>query len=136
MERKEIIKCLEHIRLEETLFQREKERKALSAAVRKMKYDPLKRMVIILAIAVLVMTAAWAGIGIGSAEMKGKPMAPISDTQEAYSYEGMEEGDIRITTNSDNFIRLSNHTIIITDKTLPEVEKEIRLVKILERERQ
>lgn len=135
MERKEVIECLENLRLEEKLFKRERESKALSAAIRKMKHDALKKWVMILLVAVSVVTAAWIGVGIGAAEEEQHDIPRGAETTEVYSY--VFDGDnVIITTDADHFIRLSGNTVLITDKELPEVEKEIRFVRIMESERQ
>lgn len=71
MERKEIIECLEQLQLEETVFNRQKESKALRVAIRVLKNETLKKAIFIGLAAAGILAAAWIGftIGIDAANM-------------------------------------------------------------------
>lgn len=88
--------------------------------------------VVIVFLAALIPLSFMIGVGIGAAEEEQHDIPKGAETTEVYSY--VFDGDnVIITTDTDHFIRLSGNTVLITDKELPEVEKEIRFVKILER---
>lgn len=125
MKRKEAIKHLENLRLEETVFKREKETKALKIALRRMKYDGLKNWVAAITAAVAISTSVWVGFGMGAAAAE----KDIPKPKGVYSIE--EAGKtIVITTTKDNLWRLSDQTVIVSDKALSEIEKEVRFWKI------
>lgn len=89
--------------------------------------------VVIAFLATLLPLSFMIGMNMGIIEVleEEEPQALATEMTNVYKCEYRDD-EIMITTDSDYFIRLSDHTVIITDKVLTEVEKEIRFVKILE----
>lgn len=124
MTRKEMIKCLEQLRFEEeTCFNRRKEKRALRVAIRTMKYDRIKTVIMILLAAILIMSAVWLAIGLADNAQAEDYKPATGRCYDITFYDGVNRVDI--TTGIEYMNKLSDDTLIVTDRSLDEVIVEI-----------
>jgi len=124
MTRKEMIECLEQLRFEEeTHFNRRKEKRALRVAIRTMKCDRIKTVIMILLAAILIMSAAWFAIGLIDNARAEDYKPEKGRCYDITLYDGVNRVDI--TTGIEYINRLSEDTVIVTDRSLDEVIVEI-----------
>lgn len=124
MTRKEMIKCLEQLRFEEeTCFNRRKEKRALRVAIKTMKCDRIKTVIMILLAAILIMSAVWLAIGLADNARTECYETVKGRCYDITFYDGTDRVDI--TTGIEYINRLSEDTVIVTDRSLDEVIEEI-----------
>lgn len=95
----------------------------------------LTRTCLCIAAAVTVLTAFWVGFGLGLAEQEPEPVEknvmviePVSEgvrAGEVYTTEIWDDGEVRIVTTQGYINQLSEHTVIVTDRSLDDVQQEI-----------
>lgn len=99
-----------------------------------MKRDKLKTGVKILCISQCVFIAFILGLGVGGMFEPEKvkkevvEIEPISEgvaMGEVYSIEIWENGEVRVVTSQRFINQLSEHTVLITDRSLDDVQQEI-----------
>ena len=96
----------------------------------------LTRTCLCIAAAVTVLTAFWVGFGLGLAEQEPEPVEknvtviePVSEgvrAGEVYTTEIWDNGEARIMTTVPYVQQVSEHTVIITDRDMSAVVKEIQ----------
>lgn len=123
MTRKEAIKFLEQLRMEEDLFKKSKESRALRMAVKTMKRDRMKRAILMLFAAVIIVSAVWLVIGIKSNTQAEDYEPAKGRCYDITFYDGANK--VEITTGIEYINKLSEDTVIVTDKSLDEVIEEI-----------
>ena len=95
----------------------------------------LTRTCLCIAAAVTVLTAFWVGFGLGLAEQEPEPVEknvtviePVSEgvrAGEVYTTEIWDTGEVRIVTEQGYINQLSEHTVVVTDRSLDDVQQEI-----------
>ena len=95
----------------------------------------LTRTCLCIAAAVTVLTAFWVGFGLGLAEQEPEPVEknvtviePVSEgvrAGEVYTTEIWDNGEVRIITDQRYINQLSEHTVVVTDRSLDDVPQEI-----------
>lgn len=93
----------------------------------------LTRICLCIAIAVAVLTVFWIGFGLGisqpqKVQEKVTVIEPVSKgvaEGEIYTTEIWDNGEVRIVTTQGYINQLSEHTVIVTDRSLDDVQKEI-----------
>ena len=87
--------------------------------------DNLIRAAITVFVAVAVVTAFWIGLGVGSRPIEGAAPEPEAGSGEVYNIEMWDDGRVVITTTQEYINQLSEHTVVITDRSLDDVQQEI-----------
>lgn len=93
----------------------------------------LTRTCLCIAAAVTVLTAFWVGFGLGisqpqKVQEKVTVIEPVSKgvaEGEIYTTEIWDNGEVRIVTTQGYINQLSEHTVIVTDRSLDDVQKEL-----------
>lgn len=95
----------------------------------------LTKTCLCIAAAVTVLTAFWVGFGLGLAEQEPEPVEknvtviePVSEgvrAGEVYTTEIWDNGKVRIVTTQGYINQLSEHTVVVTDRGLDDVQQEI-----------
>lgn len=87
--------------------------------------DNLIRAAVTAFAAVAVITAFWIGLGVGSRPVEVAAPEPETGDGEVYSIEIWDTGEVRIITDQGYINQLSEHTVVITDRSLDDVQQEI-----------
>lgn len=87
--------------------------------------DNLIRAAVTVFAAVAVVTAFWIGLGVGTRPVEVTAPEPEAGEGEVYSIEIWDTGEVRIITEQGYINQLSEHTVVITDRSLDDVPQEI-----------
>lgn len=87
--------------------------------------DNLIRAAITVFGAVAVVTAFWIGLGVGSRPVEVSAPEPTENSGRVYSTEIWDDGRVVITTTQEYINQLSEHTVVVTDRSLDDVQQEI-----------
>lgn len=87
--------------------------------------DNLIRAAITVFVAVAVVTAFWIGLGVGSRPIEVAAPEPEAGSGEVYNIEIWDDGRVVITTTQEYINQLSEHTVVVTDRSLDDVPQEI-----------
>lgn len=91
----------------------------------KSKRDNLIRVAVTVFAAVAVVTAFWIGLGIGTRPVEVAAPEPVAGSGEVYNIEIWDDGRVVITTTQEYINQLSEHTVVVTDRSLDDVRQEI-----------
>ena len=75
--------------------------------------------------AVAVVTAFWIGLGFGSRPVEIAAPEPAENSGRVYSTEIWDDGRVVITTTQEYINQLSEHTVVVTNRSLDDVQQEI-----------
>ena len=75
--------------------------------------------------AVAVVTAFWIGLGVGTRPVEVAAPEPTENSGRVYSTEIWDTGEVRIVTDQRYINQLSEHTVVVTDRSLDDVQQEI-----------
>lgn len=75
--------------------------------------------------AVAVVTAFWIGLGFGSRPVEIAAPEPAENSGRVYSTEIWDNGEVRVTSTIRYLNQLSEHTVLITDRSLDDVQQEL-----------
>lgn len=87
--------------------------------------DNIIRAAVTVFAAVAVVTAFWIGLGFGSRPMEVAAPEPEAGEGQAYTIEIWDTGEVRIITEQKYINQLSEHTVVVTDRSLDDVQQEI-----------
>lgn len=87
--------------------------------------DNLIRAAVAVFAAVAVVTAFWIGLGVGSRPVEVAAPEPTENSGRVYSTEIWDTGEVRIITEQGYINQLSEHTVVVTDRSLDDVQREI-----------
>ena len=87
--------------------------------------DNLIRAAVTVFVAVAVVTAFWIGLGFGSRPVEVAAPEPAENSGRVYSTEIWDDGRVVITTTQEYINQLSEHTVVVTDRSLDDVQQEI-----------
>lgn len=87
--------------------------------------DNLIRAAVTVFVAVAVVTAFWIGLGVGSRPVEVTAPEPAAGSGEVYNIEIWDDGRVVITTTQEYINQLSEHTVVVTDRSLDDVPQEI-----------
>ena len=87
--------------------------------------DNLIRVAVTVFAAVAVVTAFWIGLGVGTRPMEVAAPEPAENSGRVYSTEIWDTGEVRIITTQEYINQLSEHTVVVTDRSLDDVPQEI-----------
>lgn len=88
--------------------------------------DNLIRAAITVFVAIAVITAFWIGLGVGTRLVEVAAPETVASEEEVYSIEIWENtGEVRVITEQQYVNQLSEHTVLITDRSLDDVPQEI-----------
>lgn len=87
--------------------------------------DNLIRAAVTVFAAVAVVTAFWIGLGFGSRPVEVAVPEPTENSGRVYSTEIWDTGEVRIITEQGYINQLSEHTVVVTDRSLDDVQQEI-----------
>ena len=88
--------------------------------------DNLIRAAVTVFAAVAVVTTFWIGLGVGSRPVEVAAPEPVAGNGEVYSIEIWgDTGEVRIVTEQGHINQLSEHTVVVTDRSLDDVPQEI-----------
>ena len=87
--------------------------------------DNLIRVAVTVFAAVAVVTAFWIGLGVGTRLVEVTAPEPEAGSGEVYNIEIWDDGRVVITTTQKYINQLSEHTVVITDRSLDDVPQEI-----------
>ena len=87
--------------------------------------DNLIRAAVAVFAAVAVVTAFWIGLGVGSRPVEIAAPEPAKNSGRVYSTEIWDTGEVRIITEQGYINQLSEHTVVVTDRSLDDVQREI-----------
>lgn len=87
--------------------------------------DNLIRAAVTVFAAVAVVTAFWIGLGVGTRPVEVTAPEPEAGDGEVYSIEIWDTGEVRVTSTIRYLNQLSEHTVLITDRSLDDVQQEI-----------
>ena len=87
--------------------------------------DNLIRVAVTVFVAVAVVTAFWIGLGIGTRPVEVAAPEPTENSGRVYSTEIWDTGEVRIVTTQEYINQLSEHTVVVTDRSLDDVQQEI-----------
>ena len=90
-----------------------------------MKNKTLLHVAVTVFAAVAVVTAFWIGLGIGTRPVEVAAPEPEAGSGEVYSIEIWDTGEVRIITEQGYINQLSEHTVVVTDRSLDDVPQEI-----------
>lgn len=90
-----------------------------------MKNKTLLHVAVTVFAAVAVVTAFWIGLGVGSRPVEVAAPEPEAGDGEVYSIEIWDTGEVRIITDQRYINQLSEHTVVVTDRSLDDVQQEI-----------
>lgn len=90
-----------------------------------MKNKTLLHAAVTVFVAVAVVTAFWIGLGIGSRPVEVAAPEPVAGEGQAYTIEIWDTGEVRIVTDQRYINQLSEHTVVVTDRSLDDVQQEI-----------
>lgn len=83
------------------------------------------RVAVTVFVAVAVVTAFWIGLGIGTRPVEVAAPEPTENSGRVYSTEIWDTGEVRIVTEQGYINQLSEHTVVVTDRSLDDVPQEI-----------
>lgn len=88
--------------------------------------DNLIRVAVTVFVAVAVVTAFWIGLGVGTRPVEVTAPEPEAGEGDVYSIEIWgDTGEARIVTEQGYINQLSEHTVVVTDRSLDDVPQEI-----------
>ena len=87
--------------------------------------DNLIHVAVTVFVAVAVVTAFWIGLGIGTRPVEVAAPEPEAGSGEGYNIEIWDDGRVVITTTQEYINQLSEHTVVVTDRSLDDVPQEI-----------
>lgn len=87
--------------------------------------DNLIRAAVTVFAAVAVVTAFWIGLGFGSRPVEVAAPEPTENSGRVYSTEIWDTGEVRVITEQQYVNQLSEHTVLITDRSLDDVPQEL-----------
>ena len=87
--------------------------------------DNLIRAAITVFVAIAVISAFWIGLGIGTRPVEVAAPEPTENSGRVYSTEIWDTGEVRIVTTQEYINQLSEHTVVVTDRSLDDVPQEI-----------
>lgn len=87
--------------------------------------DNLIRVAVTVFAAVAVVTAFWIGLGVGTRPVEVAAPEPVENSGRVYSTEIWDTGEVRIITTQEYINQLSEHTVVVTDRSLDDVQQEI-----------
>lgn len=87
--------------------------------------DNLIRAAVTVFAAVAVVTAFWIGLGFGSRPVEVTAPEPAENGGRVYSTEIWDNGEVRVTSTIRYLNQLSEHTVLITDRSLDDVQQEL-----------
>ena len=87
--------------------------------------DNLIRAAVTVFAVVAVVTAFWIGLGVGTRPVEVAAPEPEAGEGEVYSTEIWDTGEVRIITTQEYINQLSEHTVVVTDRSLDDVQQEI-----------
>lgn len=90
-----------------------------------MKNKTLLHVAVTVFAAVAVVTAFWIGLGVGSRPVEVAAPEPAENSERVYSTEIWDDGRVVITTTQEYINQLSEHTVVVTDRSLDDVPQEI-----------
>lgn len=90
-----------------------------------MKNKTLLHVAVTVFAAVAVVTAFWIGLGVGTRPVEVAALEPEAGSGEVYSIEIWDTGEVRIITEQGYINQLSEHTVVVTDRSLDDVPQEI-----------
>lgn len=91
----------------------------------KSKRDNLIRVAVTVFAAVAVVTAFWIGLGVGTRPVEVAAPEPVENSGRVYSTELWDTGEVRVITTQQYINQLSEHTVVVTDRSLDDVQQEI-----------
>lgn len=87
--------------------------------------DNLIHVAVTVFVAVAIVTAFWIGLGFGSRPVEVAAPEPTENSGRVYSTEIWDTGEVRIVTEQGYINQLSEHTVVVTDRSLDDVPQEI-----------
>ena len=90
-----------------------------------MKNKTLLHVAVTVFAAVAIVTAFWIGLGIGTRPVEVTAPEPAENSGRVYSTEIWDDGRVVITTTQEYINQLSEHTVVVTDRSLDDVQQEI-----------
>lgn len=75
--------------------------------------------------AVAVVTAFWIGLGVGTWPVEVTAPEPTENSGRVYNTEIWDTGEVLIVTEQGYINQLSEHTVVVTDRSLDDVPQEI-----------
>lgn len=87
--------------------------------------DNLIRVAVTVFAAVAVVTAFWIGLGVGTQPVEVAAPEPTENSGRVYSTEIWDTGEVLIVTEQGYINQLSEHTVVVTDRSLDDVQQEI-----------
>ena len=90
-----------------------------------MKNKTLLHVAVTVFAAVAVVTAFWIGLGVGTRPVEVAAPEPTENSGRVYSTEIWDTGEVRIVTDQRYINQLSEHTVVVTDRSLDDVQQEI-----------
>lgn len=90
-----------------------------------MKNKTLLHAAVTVFVAIAVVAAFWVGLGVGSRPVEVAAPEPVEGNGEVYSTEIWDTGEVRIATEQRYINQLSEHTVVVTDRSLDDVQQEI-----------
>lgn len=87
--------------------------------------DNLIHVAVTVFVAVAIVTAFWIGLGFGSRPVEVTAPEPEAGSGEVYNIEIWDDGRVVITTTQEYINQLSEHTVVVTDRSLDDVPQEI-----------
>lgn len=87
--------------------------------------DNLIRAAVTVFAAVAVVTAFWIGLGVGTRPIEVAAPEPTENSGRVYSTEIWDTGEVRVTSTIRYLNQLSEHTVLITDRSLDDVQQEL-----------
>lgn len=87
--------------------------------------DNIIRAAVTVFVAIAVVTAFWIGLGVGSRPVEVVTPEPTENSERVYSTEIWDDGRVVITTTQEYINQLSEHTVVVTDRSLDDVQQEI-----------
>ena len=87
--------------------------------------DNLIRAAITVFVAIAVITAFWIGLGVGTRPVEVAAPEPTENSGRVYSTEIWDNGEVRVTSTIRYLNQLSEHTVLITDRSLDDVQQEL-----------
>ncbi len=90
-----------------------------------MKNKTLLHAAVTVFAAVAVVTAFWIGLGVGTRPVEVAAPEPVENSGRVYSTELWDTGEVRVITTQQYINQLSEHTVVITDRSLDDVQQEI-----------
>lgn len=87
--------------------------------------DNLIRAAVTVFAAVAVVTAFWIGLGVGTRPVEVTAPEPAENGGRVYSTEIWDTGEVLIVTEQGYINQLSEHTVVVTDRSLDDVQQEL-----------